>query len=202
VRVRVGVLSISESLPEARQENARVSTAVLDAIEGLKYPDIYVKSVGFDVSTLVEDKSSRDLEPPRIIGYQVRNALTIRMTNAEPSELSQRAASVLDTAVANGANEVGNIEVFVLDQDKHKKQALIEAVLNAKDKAEALAQTLEVRIVGYQSVSAQDVDYYMPRRDNVLMQSVAPSGGGTTSTPVEAGLVQITARASLQCLME
>ncbi|GAG45347.1 unnamed protein product, partial [marine sediment metagenome] len=164
----------------------------------LKYEDMFMKSVGFDVSTITEDKSTHDLIPPKIVGYRVENELTIRVTNAPPEELSKRAANIIDTAVKNGANTVGSLEIFVKEQDKYKQEALLEAVKNARQKAQAIAEALGVKIVGYRNVSAQDVGYYSPRAP--MMQSAAVGGGAGTT--VEAGLVQIAANVSLSCEIE
>ncbi len=199
VRVSVGVLTISSELEAARNNNAAIFKRVLDAIAALKYEDMFMKSAGFDVSTISEDKSSHDLSPPKIVGYRVVNELTIRVTNAPPEELSKRAANIIDTAVKNGANTVGSLEIFVKEQDKYKQEALLKAVKNARQKAQAIAETLGVKIVGYRTVSAQDVGYYAPRREMMQRASVGGGGAGTT---VEAGLVQITANISLSCEIE
>jgi hypothetical protein len=203
VRVHVGVLTVAAELAQARGENARASQAILEAIEALKYPDVYIKSVAFDLSAIMEERIRGELKPPRIIGYQVRNRIAVRLTNASPAQLSQRAASVLDAAAAQGANDLGDIEVFVLDQDAHRQEALLKAVSNARDKAEAIAKALDVRIVGYQNVAAQDVRHYgyRPHADNVMLQMAAPAGGDGVGTPIEAGLIQISARVSLQCII-
>ncbi len=200
VRVSVGVLTISSELEAARDENAAIFQKVLDAIAALQYKDMFMKSVGFDVSTITEDKSSHDLSPPKIIGYRVENQLTIRVTNAPPEELSKRAANIIDIAVSNGANTVGSLEIFVKEQEQYKQEALLAAVKNAREKAQAIAKTLDVKIVGYRSVTAQDVGYYSARRD-MQMMNVAGVGGGAATT-VEAGLVQITANVSLSCEIE
>ncbi len=198
VRVSVGVLTISSELEAARNENASIFERVLNAVAALKYPDMFMKSVGFDVSTIEEDRDYRDLVPPKIVGYRVKNELTIRVTNAPPDELGKRAASIIDTAVKNGANTVGGLEIFVKDEEQYKQQALLEAVGNAKQKAEAIAQALDLRIVGYRTVSAQDVGYYAPQRRQMQMMNVAEVGG-SAATPVEAGLIQISATATLAC---
>jgi uncharacterized protein len=200
VRVHVGVRSISSELSAARQENAKTFDRVLEAIAALKYEDMTMKSVGFDVSTIVEDKNSRDLIPPKIIGYEVKNELTIRVTNAPPEELSRRAATIIDTAVFNGANEVGGLEIFVKDQDKYQEEAMLAAAKDARQKAHALAATLDLRLVGFTNVSVQDVGYYQPQYRQMQMMNVAPSGaGGGATTAIEAGLVQITARVNVVC---
>lgn len=199
VRVSVGVETISADLEVARNENAATFQRVLAAIEALGYPDMFMKSTGYDLSVIEENKDYRDLEPPKIIGYRVSNSLTIRLTGAEPEELSKRAAGVIDAAVKAGANNVGELQIFVLDEDKHKQEALVAAVKNAREKAETMAATLGVRIVGYKNVSAQELGY-MPRRE--MMMQMAPVAGGAEATPIEAGMVQISASASLSCLIE
>ena len=199
VRVHVGVRSISPELSAARQNNAKTFDRVLKAIGALKYEDMTMKSVGFNVSTITEDKSSRDLIPPKIIGYEVKNELTIRVTNAPPEELSKRAATIIDTAVQNGANEVGGLEIFIMDQEKYKEEAMLAAAKDARRKAHALAATLDLRLVGFTNVSVQDVGYY-PQRRQMQMMNIAPSAaGGAATTAIEAGLVQITARVSVTC---
>ncbi len=199
VRVHVGVRSISSELSAARQNNAETFDRVLKAIAALKYEDMTMKSVGFDVSTIVEDKNSRDLIPPKIIGYQVKNELTIRVTNAPPEELSRRAATIIDTAVQNGANEVGGLEIFVKDQAKYKEEAMLAAAKDARRKAHALAATLDLRLVGFTNVSVQDVGQYAPRRQMQMMNVAGSGAGGGATTAIEAGLVQITARVSVTC---
>ncbi len=199
VRIHVGVLSISSELSAARRNNAETFDRVLKAIAALKYEDMTMKSVGFNVSTIVEDKNHRDLIPPKIIGYEVKNELTIRVTNAPPEELSRRAATIIDTAVQNGANEVGGLEIFVKDQEKYKEEAMLAAAKDARRKAHALAATLDLRLVGFTNVSVQDVGHYAPRRQMQMMNVPGSGAGGGATTAIEAGLVQITARVSVTC---
>ena len=197
VRITVGVRTISPELDTARNQNAATFQRVLKAVEALRYPDMLMKSAGFDLSVIEEDRDSRDLKPPQIVGYRVSNSLTIRLTGAEPEELSKRAANVIDAAARAGANVIGELQIFVLEEDKHKQEALVAAVENAREKAETIAATLGVRIIGYKNVSAQERGY-LPRPGEMMMQ-MAPLAGGGQSTPIEAGLVQITATATLTC---
>ena len=197
VRITVGVRTISPELDTARNQNAATFQRVLKAVEALRYPYMLMKSAGFELSVIEEDRDPRDLEPPQIVGYRVSNSLTIRLTGAEPEELSKRAAGVIDAAARAGANAIGELQIFVLEEDKHKQEALVAAVKNAREKAETIAATLGVRIVGYKNVSAQERGY-LPRPGEMMMQ-MAPLAGGGQWTPIEAGLVQITATATLTC---
>ena len=129
----------------------------------------------------------------------MKNELTIRVTNAPPEELSRRAATIIDTAVQNGANEVGGLEIFVKDQARYKEEAMLAAAKDARRKAHALAATLDLKLVGFTSVSVQDVGHYGQRRQMQMMNVDSSGAGGGASTAIEAGLVQITARVSVTC---
>jgi hypothetical protein len=194
VRVQVGVQTIESELQAAQNNNAQTFEKVLGAIRALDYENMTMKTVGFDVSTITEDKSSRDLQPPKIIGYRVENHVSIRMSDAEPKVLSERAAKVIDAAVSNGANQVGSIEIFIMDEAQYREEAMLKAAADARQKADKLAEALDTNISGYQSISAQDVGYVPYRREMMQRAAVGGSGGGTT---VEAGMVQIRAQVNL-----
>lgn len=200
VRVQVGVQTISKQLQAAQTENARTFNNVLEAIRKLGYENMTMKTVGFDVSTITEDRDHNDLEPPQIIGYRVENHVSIRLTDAEPDELSSRAAAIIDAAVENGANQVGSIEIFIMNEDEHREEAMLKAAANAREKAEKLAEALDTKIIGYQSISAQNIGITRPyRREMIQRAGVGGSGGATT---VEAGMVQIRASVNLVLRIE
>lgn len=194
VRVEVGVQTISAELQAAQQNNAVTFQKVLDAIRGLDFENMTMKTVGFDVSTITEDKSSHDLQPPEIIGYRVENNVSIRMTGAEPNVLSSRAAAVIDAAVSNGANRVGSIDIFIMDDAQYREEAMLKAAADARDKADKLAAALDAKITGYQNISTQDIGYSPPYRREMVQRASVGGGAGTT---VEAGMVQIQARVNL-----
>ena len=83
---------------------------------------------------------SGDEQPPEIIGYQVRNQITVTLDDP------QRAGSIIDTALRAGANEVQNISYFLHDNNSVQAMALSQACINANKKANAIARALGIKI--------------------------------------------------------
>ena len=84
-------------------------------------------------------KSSGEREPPGIVGYTVRNTLTIRVRDIS------RVGDILDKSVTLGVNEGGNIRFTNNDPAAAIDQARVEAVHNAMAKAKTLAGAAGVK---------------------------------------------------------
>jgi uncharacterized protein YggE len=84
-------------------------------------------------------KSTGEREPPRIVGYTVRNTVTLRIR-----EIS-RVGEILDKSVTLGVNEGGNIRFSNNDPSAAIDQARVAAVHNAMAKAKTLAEAAGVR---------------------------------------------------------
>lgn len=78
-------------------------------------------------------KSSGVREPPQIIGYTVRNSLTVRVRDITAVGI------VLDKSVTLGVNEGGNIQFTNADPSDAIEQARTLAVKDAIEKANTLA---------------------------------------------------------------
>jgi uncharacterized protein YggE len=84
-------------------------------------------------------RSGDEPAPPHIAGYTARNTLNVRVRDLT------RVGSVLDTAVALGVNEGGQIVFTNEDPAPALEQARIAAVKDALNKARTLASAAGVR---------------------------------------------------------
>ncbi|MFK7976519.1 MAG: SIMPL domain-containing protein [Halioglobus sp.] len=84
---------------------------------------------------------------PRIVGYTVRNGLTVRVRNMA------NVGVVLDRAVTLGVNEGGNIQFTNADASDAINRARVRAVENALSKAQTLAKAAGVKLGDVQEIS-------------------------------------------------
>lgn len=134
--IRLGVETIGLSLSEIQSENARISQAVL---QSLQQYDIYdFNTAQYTINKIYEYENNQRIDK----GYSVRNILEIKMQNLN------QVGFVIDDAVANGANVVEFIEFGISDSSGYYLQALDLAVKDALNKANAVANSLNV-IVDY-----------------------------------------------------
>ena len=132
-----------ETARAALDANSAAMSDVLSAMksEGVKERDL--QTSGFSIQPRYfypPNKPSANRQPPSIVGYTVRNSLTVRIRDI--SALGE----ILDTSVTLGVNEGGNIMFTNDDPSAAITQARINAVKDAMAKAETLAEAAGVKV--------------------------------------------------------
>jgi uncharacterized protein YggE len=132
--IRLGVELIGEDLIAIQSENAALSQAVLDSLRELGIEDIRTYQYNIDRTYEYEDGTPIDR------GYTVRNIFEIRIK--DPA----LAGTVIDAAVAAGANITDLISFELSDPEYHYQQALNLAVADAIKKAASISDELQVDV--------------------------------------------------------
>lgn len=124
---------------------------------------------------------------PRITGYGMN--VNIVVTVRDLTKVNQ----VIDTATANGANQVSNISFTVDDEEKYQAEARKLAIDDAKSKANELAGAAGLRLGKVVGVYESPVYY---GRD-VMMSAKAEGMGGAGSTALQPGSTEIATQVTL-----
>jgi uncharacterized protein len=172
-RISAGVTTQAPNAADAISANADAMSKVIEALKraGVASKDVQTEFVS--VNPRYDDNGQA------IVGYSASNSVS-----AVVRELS-KVGDVIDAAVAAGANNVSGPSLARDDQDKLYRDALEAAVVNAREKATALA-------------SAAGVSLGKIRSLNESPQSVGPVmfdalAARETATPIEPGTAEITA---------
>lgn len=126
--VHLGVETKNAVASKAQQENARLMTAVIAAIEknGVQKSDIQTSGYSlYQTRDYVQGK-----ETPMY--YVARNQVEIKIKD------TSKVGAIIDAASAAGANQVNSIRFTVSDDSVYYEKALKMAMDNAKSKATAL----------------------------------------------------------------
>ena len=94
--------------------------------------------------------------PSAIVGYRASNRVTIRLRDVT------KVASVIDTLVGAGANEIGGINFMVSQASKLLDEAREQAVADARRKAEIYAKAAGVTLGAPLSISEEGSPGPMP----------------------------------------
>jgi uncharacterized protein YggE len=135
--IRIGVTSHGKTAREASDVNAKQMTAVMAAIKnnGIAERDIQTSRL-----SLQPQYDSSKAGPARLLGFQVTNQLTVNIHDIE------RLPTILDNAIAAGANEMSGIEFEVSGQSKLLDQVRDEAISDARRKAELYAKAAGAKL--------------------------------------------------------
>jgi uncharacterized protein YggE len=136
-QIDAGMTSEAKTAREASDANNAAMGKVLLALKGAGIDE---KDYQTSRLSLQPQYSSKASSPATITGYRASNRVTIRLRDVT------KVASVIDTLVTAGANEIGGINFMVSQASKLLDDARAQAVADARRKAEIYAKTAGVTL--------------------------------------------------------
>ncbi len=155
VKVYMSVETTDDTAEKSEQENARISDKVRDELFAIGISASDVQTSNFNVYPEYDYTSDNGRE---LLGYKTTNNIVVK------TKQFSKVGQIIDAAVKGGVTVVNSIQ-FELSEGKQaeaKKDALEKASRDAREKAEAIADGLGVRLGKIRSVNSQDY-YYNPR---------------------------------------
>jgi len=165
-----GVTSEAKTAREASEANNAAMGKVLQALKGA---GIEEKDVQTARLSLQPQSAPNRSGPSAIAGYRASNRVTIRVRDVT------KVASVIDTLVGAGANEIGGINFVVSQASKLLDEARERAVADARRKAEIYAKAAGVTLGAPLSISEEGNSAPVPYR--------RMAAGMAVSAPVAQG---------------
>ncbi len=161
VIIRVGVQSSGNTVSNAQERLNIDINAVSDSIKQLNVADEDIQTENYNIYPNYDNTN-----PQRIVNYTANSNLVIKVRDLD------KANNILDTAISNGANQVGSISFEVDDKSEAENEARKEAVAKAKMKASLASQIAGFklgRIINY-SESFEGFPIPMPLQERSLIK--------------------------------
>ncbi len=130
--VMINVQTRAATAAAAAADNAKRTRAVFDAMAKLGLPKDQVTTEGYSVYP--EMQYGKDGGVPRVAGYVATNTV-----KAETKQIDQ-AGSIIDAALAAGANLVNGVTFFASSIEQGRREAIGMAVSSARADADAMAR--------------------------------------------------------------
>ena len=175
--VSLGVMTEDPSANEAVDDNAVLMTAVIEAIKALGIPEDKIKTVTYSVYP------NYDWELRQTTGYRVTNMIQIEIDELD------LVGPVIDAAADAGANNIQGISFGLSDDiaEQLQNDAYVLALRNARDKADLIADTLDIEVTGVLYVSESSYTPYIATRS----YDVAAEGMAAP-TPILEGSLSVS----------
>ena len=171
-----GVTSEAKTAREASEANNAAMGKVLQALKGA---GIEEKDIQTARLSLQPQSAPNRSGPSAIAGYRASNRVTIRVRDVT------KVASVIDTLVGAGANEIGGINFVVSQASKLLDEARERAVADARRKAEIYAKAAGVTLGAPLGISEEGNSTPAPyRRMAAGMAASAPVAQGEETLQV------------------
>ena len=190
--VTVGMETAGKSLSQAQRENSAVMQKVMERLRALKIDKERIQTSSFMVTPQYRPSPKHPAETPpslpEIIGYRISNTVTVEVRDLE------KVATVIEEALTAGANHFQGLQWALRDEQPTRLSALKFAAAKAREKATALSETLNVKLVRLVTVNeGGHVIRPMPYA-GLSMREMAPA---SVAPPVSPGEMKVEATVTL-----
>ncbi len=191
--VTVGMETAGKSLAQAQRENSAVMQKVMERLRALKIEKERIQTSSFTVTPEYKPPPKRPSEtppsPPEIIGYRISNSVTVEVRDLE------KVATVIEEALTAGANHFQGLHWALRDEQQARLSALKLAAAKAREKATALSEALNVKLLRLVTVNEQGhvvrpVPSYAGRSMGAMEMAVA-------APPISSGEMKVEATVTL-----
>lgn len=187
--ISLGVVTQAPTAKEASEKNAVLMNAVIGALKNLGLKDKEIRTSFLSVQPVYS--YPRDGGAPTITGYSASNNVVVT------TQAIDKVSDIVDKSVAAGANQVSSISFEVSDekQKQIRNELIAGAVKDADGKANILAESLQVKIVGVSTSSISEGGFLQP----------IPFAAGIVekaATPIQPGESRVTLSVQVVYIIE
>lgn len=180
--ITIGIETFGESAQKASDENKKIAQNVHSALKKLLSDKDSIKTGEYSLSPqYVYTKDNKKV----LDKYMVRNSVVMTVFNIK------LVSKLIDTAIANGATKIDDLNFSTTDYDNACNEALGELAKKAQKKANFIANTLNLKVVGVKSLSTSCNPEYNQRVFYSMAKGVSDATAPQTS--IESGKIKIDA---------
>lgn len=187
--ISLGVITQADTVSDAVLENAEKMNAAVAALRQLGISEDDIETSWYSVNPIYEWNEMK--HSSTITGYEVTNTITVTTYNLDIL------GPIIDNATAAGVNRVNSLTFKVSDemQSQLEEIAIQNACADAKVKAEIIAESLNVTVIGVKSISVNSVWPITPIYSALDVRAVE-------STSIFPGESEITATVHVEFLIQ
>jgi uncharacterized protein len=169
---------------EAQRRNIELMKPVQDKLRAAGIPADAIRTTGYDLQQEWDFVNNRRVSR----GYVARNSVEVRV------DALDTLGDILEVAVSAGATSVGDIRFDLNERAKLERQALREAVADARARAEAAAAGAGQSIARVVRIEEHGV---VPPPPVPMMRMTAREEAAQADVPIAAGQMELRMRVTL-----
>lgn len=189
-RISAGVVTQAATASDAIRQNSRQMEAVIAALRRAGIPEGDIRTSAIN---LHPEYRYRENQPPQLTGYRASNEVTVTFRDL------QRAGAILDALVAQGANQISGPMLALDDPEEAMNEARLEALSEARARAELYARSLGMRVERILLVSETGGGYAPPPPPRPMMMRAEAA---QADVPIEPGEQEVTANLTVTFELE
>ena len=176
--ISTGVVTRGADSNAAMRENADQMAKVLAALKGAGIPERDIRTTGVNLNPQYHYAEN---QPPKITGYEARNTVSVKVRDLG------KLGKIMDTLVAEGANELNGPSFEVDKPDEAYDEARRAALEKAQARAEMYAKALNLRVRRIVSID-ETSGGFRPPVPMMRAMAMEAKGADTAISPGESSL--------------
>lgn len=180
----LGVETEGATAAEALRQNSAQMEATLKTLKDAGVDKKDIQTAGISISAKYD--YSRENAPPRLVGYQAANTISVKLRNLD------KAGGVIDKAVSGGANRLDQVSFGFADPEPLLDEARKAAVADARDRAALYAGAAGVKLGPVLRISDSFVETPGP-----VMAMARMEAAGAGNVPIAAGESVVSASVTI-----
>jgi len=186
--VQLGVTRQRETAQEAQGEVNEVAQEILNAVIQLGVRAEHIQTSDLRLSPVYSTRMSGSSTEPRVVAYRASNMVSVRLENLSLVGL------VIDATMKAGGNQLQGVYFALRDDLSAREQALKEAVKEASQKAKAISEALDVKIIEVIEVNEGSVSVRVPPQ----RFEASLAGVEAAAAPVSPGQLTVSASVTIR----
>ncbi len=182
--VRLGVTRQRETAQEAQEQVNEVAQGILNAVIQLGVRAEHIQTSDLRLSPVYTTRRPGSSSEPRVVAYRASNMVSVRLENLSLVGL------VIDAAMQVGGNQLQGVHFALRNDLSAREQALKEAVKAASQKAKAISEALDVKII--EVIEVNEGSVFVPVPQQRFEASLA------AATPVSPGQLTVSASVTIR----
>jgi uncharacterized protein YggE len=137
VTIKVSIVTIDKSYEVAYSSNTEKVKKTLVALDTIGIP---LKDISTNYVSLSKKEAERDNNTPVFMGYEASNDIVIILRDLSKYD------TLLSSIIKMGVNKIESVTFGISNEQEKRKEAQLQAIQAAKEKAEYLAQALNQKV--------------------------------------------------------
>lgn len=189
--VHFGVVTTADDPETARRLNAESAREAMNTVRELGVEERFMRLEGLQLQPRREyDETARRYVER---GYEASRQVVVELHDVE------MLPTLVARIVQRGANRLNHVAYDLQNRDEARNEALRVAVLNAREKARMIVETLDQSLGQLRSVNEQSFDFPRPM---LRMESMAMAARDAEPEPEAYAAGEIEVRAQLNVTFE
>jgi len=185
--VRLGIVRQSTNAQAAQDQANTIAQEILSTIGKLGVPPNQIQTAKLVLSPVYAPRNVDSRDVPRIAAYNATNTVSVRIENLS------LVGAVIDAGLKAGANQLEGVQFGLRNELPSREEALKQAVLEARSKAQVMADALRVNLVEVLEATEGGISI-VPLTEATVGQRLAVFA----DTPISPGQIQVHANVTIR----